>query len=207
MLSKTVVLVGYSGHGYSVADIAVENSFNLKYYTDRTKASFNPFKLEYLGFEGDHNFEFWNNGFDFILGIGDNHIRNNIGRLIKSKNCEVLNLVQSQASLSTKLEMGEGNFVARQVVINAFAQIGDYCIINTGAIIEHECKIGDGVHIGPGAVLAGNVSVADNSFIGANSVIKQGVSIGKDVVVGAGSVILNDIPDNMRIVGNPGRKI
>jgi acetyltransferase EpsM len=55
--------------------------------------------------------------------------------------------------------------------------------------------------------LAGNVTIGERSFIGANAVLKQGIVIGKDVVVGAGAVVLHDIPDNMKIVGNPGRFI
>ena len=55
--------------------------------------------------------------------------------------------------------------------------------------------------------MTGSVSVGDNTFVGANAVIKQGVKIGKDVVVGAGTVVIRDIPDNEKLVGNPGRYI
>jgi serine acetyltransferase len=66
------------------------------------------------------------------------------------------------------------------------------------------CPIGI---IGPGAVVCGNVSVGENSFIGAISVIKENISIGKKVTVGAGSVVIRDIPDNVKVVGNPDRII
>ena len=44
-------------------------------------------------------------------------------------------------------------------------------------------------------------------MIGANSVVKQGIKIGNNVTIGAGAVIINDVSDNLTIVGNPGRII
>jgi acetyltransferase-like isoleucine patch superfamily enzyme len=56
-------------------------------------------------------------------------------------------------------------------------------------------------------VLCVNVSVGENSFIGAKSVIKENISIGNNVTVGAGSVVIRDIPDNVKVAGNPARII
>jgi acetyltransferase-like isoleucine patch superfamily enzyme len=47
--------------------------------------------------------------------------------------------------------------------------------------------------------------VGDRTFIGANAVIKQGVVIGDDVIIGAGSVVINNVENNSKLVGNPGR--
>jgi acetyltransferase-like isoleucine patch superfamily enzyme len=42
-------------------------------------------------------------------------------------------------------------------------------------------------------------------MIGANSVIKEGIKIGNNVIIGAGAVIINDVSDNLTVVGNPGK--
>lgn len=207
MLDKKVVLVGYSGHGLVVAEAAIIAGINLLYYTEKFEMKFNPFAINYLGYENDLNFDFWNSKMDFILGIGDNFLRQKIGELIMSKANIIQNVIHPSASVSKYCNIGYGNFIGRNASINPFAQIGNMCILNTGCIIEHECKIDDYVHIAPGAVLAGNVQVGKNTFIGANSVIKQGVKIGKNVIIGAGSVIIQDIPDFKKIVGNPSREI
>lgn len=205
MSDRGVILIGYSGHGFVVAEAAILSGLFLKEYTEHSKVRRNPFALDYVGFEMASDFKEWQTDKKYILGIGDNKIRQKVGNYIISKQKELLNVIHPSSSISKSCVMGIGNFISKNVSINPLASLGDLCIINTGAIIEHECSIGNAVHVAPGAVLAGNVSVGDLSFIGANAVIKQGVQIGKNVVVGAGAVVLNDIEDHQRIVGNPGR--
>ena len=50
-----------------------------------------------------------------------------------------------------------------------------------------ELKLGEGTHIGAGATII------------------PGITIGRWVTVGAGAVIIKDVPDNVTIVGNPGK--
>ncbi len=200
-----VVIVGYSGHGLVVAEAAIESNLNLKHYSEIKARPINPFILNYLGFDGDESFKGWTGNYNFLLGIGDNKIRENTAKLILSKNKEILNVIHPSASISTWIKLGRGNFISRNVCINPLVEIGNFCILNTGSIIEHECVIADSVHIAPGAVLLGNVCVDKYSFIGANSVIKQGIKIGKNTVIGAGSVILKNVPDNEVWGGNPAK--
>ena len=207
MLDKKVILIGYSGHAYVVADIALENQCKIIGYTEKSMVQDNPFNLIYAGYEKETDFFENKEEVEFIIGIGDNCIRERIYNLITSKNAEVSTLISKTASISQSVRIDSGTFINRNVSINALAKIGKNVILNTACIIEHECEISDSVHIAPGAVLAGNVFIGKRSFIGANSVIKQGVKIGKDVVVGAGTVVLTDVPDGKKIVGNPIRFI
>ena len=207
MLNKKVVLVGYSGHGYVVADAAREQGLELLFYVDKERVRENPYDLAYLGSEGDPEFEHWNQDYVYVLGIGSNEVRWKIGEKIRSRGKKLLNIIHPRASVTKSLESGIGNFINSGAAINARTIIGDYCILNTSAVLEHECVLADAVHLAPGAVLLGNVRVGDNTFIGANSVVREGVTIGKNVIIGAGSVVLEDIGDNEKIVGNPGRRI
>lgn len=202
-----ICIIGYSGHGFVVADAALLAGFSLEVYCERSEGERNPFKLKYIGFDGDKDFVGWKEGYKFILGIGDNLIRNDIALRILANNKDVLNVVHPDALISGHVEMGIGNFISKRAAVNPLTSIGDFCILNTGCIVEHECNIGNAVHIAPGAVLAGNVKVGDFSFIGANAVVKQGVKIGSNVIIGAGAVILKNVGDDEKIVGNPGRMI
>jgi len=165
----------------------------------------NPFDLEYLGFESNPNFRGWNISLKYILGIGDNNLREKVAKLIISKSNILENVIDPHAVISKSANIGNGIFASKGVLVNAFSTIGNFTILNTGCIIDHECEIGKAAHIAPGAVLAGNVKVGDRTFIGANAVIKQGVVIGEDVIIGAGSVILHNVENNSKLVGNPGR--
>ena len=205
MSDNNIILVGYSGHGLVVADTAFENNLNVIGYTEKSLNEANPFKLEYLGNESSPDFKGWDLDVAFVLGIGDNLLREKIYKNIIKKGKKVISLINSTSSISSFALIGDGVFLNRHVIVNALSSIGNNVILNTGCIIEHECEIHDNVHIAPGAVLAGNVKVGSGSFIGANSVIKQGVEIGKNVIVGAGTVVLNNISDGKKVVGNPNR--
>jgi sugar O-acyltransferase (sialic acid O-acetyltransferase NeuD family) len=205
VLDKEKVLIGYSGHGFVVADSSIKNGLNLLHYTDLTESILNPFKLNYLGFEGNEKFVGWEKDYEFILGIGDNKLRKKIGDLIVSKGKNVINVIDNSSNLSKIINLGIGVFINKNVCVNVLSEIGDYVILNSGCIIEHECKIGKASHIAPGAVLAGNVSIGENTFIGANSVVRQGIKIGNNVIIGAGSVIVKDVEDFEKIIGNPGK--
>lgn len=207
MFDNKNVIVGYSGHAYVVAESYLAGGNSLTYYTDIRLSRSNPFALEYLGFESDANFKGWGMSLSYILGIGDNGLREKVAQLILSKSKQIVNVIDKSSFISKSAKIGIGVFASKGVLVNAFSTIGDFTILNTGCIIEHECEIGNAVHIAPGAVLAGNVKIGERSFVGANSVIKQGIKIGDDVVIGAGSVVVNNVSNNTIIVGNPGRKI
>lgn len=207
MLDREVVLLGYSGHAYVVADAALSAGINLKYYAEKAEQVKDPFYLKYIGDENDNNFKGWNSRIDFILGVGDNGIRMKIAKFVNSKGGNLINVIHPKANISKKVSIGNGVFVGSGACINPLVDIQKYSIINTGSIVEHECTVGMGSHIAPGALLAGNVKVGNNTFIGANSVIKEGVTIGDNVIIGAGSVIINDVESNKKVVGNPSREL
>ncbi len=207
MLDNKSVIIGYSGHAYAVADSYISKGNSLNYYTNLNKVDNNPFNLAYLGRETDTNFKGWELGLSFILGIGDNNLRYMSAQLILRKSQIILSVIDPNALISKTANIGVGVFASKGVLVNAFSKIGDFAILNTGCIIEHECEIGIATHIAPGAVLAGNVKIGNRTFIGANAVIKQGIEIGDDVIIGAGSVIIENVGNNSKIVGNPGKLI
>lgn len=205
MLDYKTVIIGYSGHAYVVADSFLANGNALSYYADVKVASNNPFNLDYLGYESDINFKGWGMTLKYILGIGDNNLREKVANLILSKSNTISNVIDPHAVISKSANIGKGVFASKGALVNTFSKIGNFSILNTGCIIEHECEIGIAAHIAPGAVLAGNVKVGNRTFIGANAVIKQGIEIGDDVIIGAGSVIIKNVSSNTKIIGNPGR--
>ena len=199
--------MGYSGHGYSILDVALDNNFEILGYMDFNENNFNPYGLNYLGIENNLNNINKIPDSKFILGIGNNKKREEIFNFILKNKGQISNVISESSNISKTVKIGNGNFINKNVIINTFSLIEDNIILNTGCIIEHNCEIAKSSHIAPGVVLAGGVKIGSRTFIGANSVVKQGVKIGSDVVVGAGSVVLKDVPDGYVVVGNPARKI
>ncbi|WP_242919262.1 acetyltransferase [Pontibacter liquoris] len=205
----SIILLGYSGHAYVVADAIKKLGLDLIGYCDRSEAKFNPFYLKYLGDEKDENTLTQIKAYDasFFIGIGDNVIREKLTEYLTERKLNNTSIIHPSAIVAGYAAIGNGSFISAGAMINPMAQIGKGVIVNTGAIVEHECNIGDYAHIAPGAVLAGNVMVGKSSFIGANAVVKQGVKIEDSVIIGAGTVVINDVAANQTWVGNPARRI
>jgi sugar O-acyltransferase (sialic acid O-acetyltransferase NeuD family) len=203
MNKNKLIIIGYSGHSYLCIETAINNGTIIVGYCELEKISNNPYNLNFLGKEEDLDI---NN--QLFIAIGNNAIRRKVYRkLMLNKKYLDTSIIHSKSIVSNSALIQKQNFISSGAIINPKVIINIGCIINTGAIIEHECNIGCFSHICPGAVLAGNVLVGESCIIGANSVIKQGIKIGNNVIIGAGSVIVKDVPNNVMVVGNPGRII
>jgi sugar O-acyltransferase (sialic acid O-acetyltransferase NeuD family) len=205
-MAKAVAIIGYSGHAHTGADILIASGYRVEAYCDNEAKALNPFELLYLGSENDAAVVDKLKQYDYFIGVGNNNLlRRKIYERMFPILGEPVNAIHPSAVISPSVKLRSGHFISANVSINALTELGITAVCNTGSVIEHGCIIGDFTFIAPGAVLCGDVRIGENTFVGANSVIKQGVSVGKNVTIGAGSVILQDIPDNVSVVGNPGR--
>lgn len=193
-------LIGASGHGLVVLDICQLQNIEINaFLDDGIKPPFFAGKQCYLTksvllFETDN----------VLITIGSNPIRKKIAESVP---CSFLTAIHPTAVIDSTSSIGYGTAVMANAVINANAHIGNHSIVNSGAIVEHECKISNYVHISPNATLCGNVQVGEGTHIGAGAVVIPNILIGKGVIIGAGTVVIRNIPDNVMVVGNPGKII
>ena len=87
------------------------------------------------------------------------------------------------------------------------AEVFPGVFINTGAQIDHHNVMKDCSTIDPGAVFAGNVTLGRFSRAHTGVVIKNRIRVGENSIIGAGAVIIEDVPDDVTVVGVPGRVI
>lgn len=200
---KDIVIVGYGGHGKSVAD-AIERTgqYHIVGYTDLQPVT--NVDYPYLG-DDEHLTEIFQKGTtQAAIGVGylgRSNLRDKLATMVKEIGFEMPVIIDPAAVVSAKAEIGEGTFVGKNAVINAEAKIGKMCIINTGAIIEHENQIGDYTHVAVATTICGQVKIADHCFIGAGSTVIQNVSIGKDAIVAAGTTVIKDIAEGVTYYG------
>nr|WP_277612690.1 acetyltransferase [Eudoraea chungangensis] len=199
--------MGYSGHAYVVADIALANNYSIKGYFDFQKSLKNPYKIHFLGNENEVDVPKIIADAAVFPAIGSNLIREKVTNFIIKNGLKQIRLFAPSSFISNNAEIESSTVIGPNAVVNSLSTIGLGSIINSGAIVEHECSLGSFSHLAPGAILAGNVKVGKRTFIGANAVVKQGVEIGDNVVIGAGCVVIEDIPSNGTWVGNPARNI
>lgn len=143
-------------------------------------------------------------GVEWIIAIGNNLIR----KKIATANSLLYGIaIDVKSNISMAAEVGIGTVIMPGVTINSSTKIGAHSIINTNASIDHDCTLKNFVHVSPNATLCGGVTIGDGTHIGAGAVIVPGIHIGKWATIGAGSVIINDVPDHVTVVGNPGKAI
>lgn len=202
-MSKSVVIIGASGHGKVIADIVLKSGDKVIGFLDD---GIEKGKL-IVGFEVLGKISDYKNYSDceFVIAIGDPHIREKITDILNVKWYTAIHPTAVISSLD--VEIGEGTVVMANAVINSCAKIGRHCIINTGAIVEHDNILSDYVHLSPNVALAGMVSVGKSTHIGTGACTKQVVNIASNCIIGAGSVIVRDINESGTYVGVPARKI
>lgn len=137
-----------------------------------------------------------------IVSIGNNAARRRVAERLGGPFGVA---VHPAAVVSPSASIGEGTVVMAGAVINAGAVVGRHCIVNTGASIDHDCVVGDFCHIAPHAALCGGVHVGEETLIGVGASVIPCISIGRRCTVGAGAAVINDIKDNMKVVGIPAR--
>lgn len=193
-----LIVIGASGHGKVIADIAVRNGYGDIVFLDD-----NPDIRECAGFPviGKTADAARLDG-DKIVAIGNPVIRERIQRAIQT-----VTLVHPNAAVSRRVTLGEGTVVMAGAVINSDAVIGKGCIVNTGASVDHDCVLSDYVHISVGAHVAGTCRIGQRTWIGAGATVSNNITICGDCMIGAGSVVIRDIEESGTYVGCPAKRI
>lgn len=199
---NTIAIVGASGHGKVVAELAELSGFDVVFFDD---AFPKKDKVEHWSVVGKFdnllaNQKKYNKA---IVAIGDNKIRTKLYNQLSDVGIDLPVLVHPKSVVSKYANIGSGTVIFANAIINAFAKIGENCIINSGAIVEHDCVIGNSVHLSPNAALAGGTLVGGLSWLGISSVTKQLIEIGSNTTVGANSTVIQNIPSNAIAVGSP----
>lgn len=209
---EKILIIGAGGHAKTIADtINKDNLYEIVGFIDKGQVGekiYQGYKI--IGSDDMAKALFGQGVHNAIIGIGfmgESHSREKIAQLYKNIGYRFPPIIDSTAIIANDVHIDEGTYIGRQVVVNANAQIGKFCIINTGAIIEHESKVGDFSHIAVGGVICGRSYIGKKTFIGANSTIIQCLKVGNDCIVGAGAVVIKNIDDGKKVVGNPAKEI
>ncbi|MFW3616414.1 acetyltransferase [Billgrantia antri] len=204
---RRLAILGASGHGKVVADIAIQAGWqDLVFYDDawpdktrhehwEVKGTLPMLLNELSRFEG------------VVVAIGHNAVREAKLEALLSQGARIVSLVHPRATVSPMARLAPGCVVMAGAIINAFAELGMGSIVNTAATVDHDCRLGACVHVAPGANVAGDVEIGRTSWVGAGAVVRQGVAIGEAVMVGAGAAVVSDIDGNLVVAGVPARPL
>jgi sugar O-acyltransferase (sialic acid O-acetyltransferase NeuD family) len=205
-MKDKLIIIGASGHGKVVADIAIRmNKWQSIAFLDDDESIKTSMGLKVIGKIGEAGT--YKDEADFFVAIGNNETREKIQKKLIDVGLKIVSLIHPNSVIGTDVEIGIGTAVMAGVVINSSSRIGKGCIINTSASLDHDNVINDYVHISPGARTAGSVSIAKGTWLGIGSVVSNNVNIYSVCKVGAGAVVVKDITESGTYVGFPVRRV
>ena len=198
---RKLAIIGASGHGRVVADIARKNGYSEIVFLDDDENIHECGGYPVTGKSAEAGMI----DADVIVGIGNASVRRRIQESIPDE--KLIILIHPDAVVAEDIVIGTGTVVMAGTVINPGARIGKGCIINTCSCVDHDCEVSDYVHIAVGSHLCGTVSVGNETWIGAGATVSNNVSICSNCMIGAGSVVVKNIDLAGTYFGVPARSI
>ena len=194
-----LTIIGASGHGKVVADIARLNGYDEIEFLDD-----DPALHECAGYPVVGNSDMASDvDSDVFVAIGNASIRRRVMEGLDEKSFPTL--VHPSASIAGSATLGAGTVVMAGAVVNPDATVGRGCIVNTCASVDHDCVVGDYVHVAVGAHLCGTVSVGDGTWVGAGATVSNNLSVCAGVTIGAGATVVSDVGEPGTYVGCPAK--
>lgn len=198
-------IVGCSGHGKVVADIAVKTGkYDRICFLDDNPKSECCMQFPVVG---NSNYKGILPEDEVFVAIGNPGIREKLMDQYQTEGFKLATLIHPHAVIGMNVKIGVGTVIMAGAVVNPDTKLGDGVIVNTGATVDHDNRISDYVHVSAGAHLAGTVSAGVRTWIGAGAVVSNNIAVCGDVLIGAGAVVIRDIQECGTYVGVPARKI
>lgn len=192
-------IVGASGHGKVVAEIAQLNGYEDIVFLDDDEKIKECAGYPIVGKSSDAP-----EG-DVFIAIGNAKIRKRLMDFYQDRQLPVL--IHPKAVVAKDVIIGKGSVVMAGTVINPGTKIGCGTIINTCSSVDHDCTVSDFVHVSVGAHLCGTVRVGMGTWIGAGVTVSNNISISSDCIIGAGATVVKNIQEKGTYIGVPARKM
>ena len=204
---KNLLIIGAGGFGREMFAAAREacgfgEAFRIKGYLDD-----NPHAL--AGFDGYPSIigspeSYAIEGDDvFVTALGNVEARKRCAGMIESRGGRFIPIVHRSASLGPNVTVGEGSFVAHNVVLTADVHTGDHVCIFHNTSIGHDTTLGDYAHVYAQCTIGGSVRIGAGAAVYPGARVVPRIEIGEDAVVGIGSVVILGVPAKTTVVGNP----
>lgn len=205
---KNILIYGASGHAKMIIDIIQKKeNYTIKGFIDSYKSIneiINGYSIlgnldQLSSLAQELNIE------GIVIAVGDNFSRRKAYQKIKNiiPHIEFISIVHPNAVIANNVTIDEGTVIMANVVVNASAKVGKFCIINTASTLGHDSIMADFSSLASGVTIAGNVQIGSSSAICLGASVIQSISIGNDTVIGAGSLVLKSVENLKQAFGSP----
>ena len=113
------------------------------------------------------------------------------------------NFIHPSVMLAKSAQIGYGNVILANVVINCNVKLGNFNTVNSGTLLGHDIEIGSYNYFAGQVCVGSGLKIQDENFFGLNTTVRNGITIGSRNVIGMASNITKDVTDENILYGNP----
>lgn len=207
-MKQPLFIFPFNGNGLEALACVDENQFNFIGFIDDTLEKQGKNKLGFTVYSRD----ILNLYPDFkILAVPGSptsyKLRKKIIDELNISTEKFATVIHPNATVSKFAGIGHNTLIMSGVVITSNAKIGNHVCILPNSVIHHDSVIRDYTLIGSNVCIAGNTIVGNNCYVGSGTNIINGITIGDNTLIGLGSNVIKSVETNLKIAGNPARKI
>lgn len=151
----------------------------------------------------------WKTLLSVVLALGLPRTKKQIAERIRNENISYPVLIHPSVIMGKRdyLSIGEGSIVSAGTILTTNIRIGRHVLLNLSCTVGHQSEIGSFCSFMPMCNISGEVKIGEANLWGTGAKIINRKSVGNNVTVGAGAVIIDDVPDNVTVVGIPAKVI
>ena len=142
---------------------------------------------------------------EICIAVGEPYLREILWKKVEAKGYNFASLIHPSVMIRGNVSIGKGVFIKENVLISCDAVVEDNVCITSMSCLGHNVKIGKHSFLAAQVALAGGSSVGDVTFLGIHATVREQTHVGNRTIVGQGASVMNDIPDNVIVMGNPAR--
>lgn len=207
-MKESCIIVGAGTYGQVYAEYLKEKYTIIGFIDDNEELT----NTNINGIRVVGNFEYLLNNLDrttnVFIPIGDNRARVEHLTAVINAGFKTPCYFHPEIKIHESVKIGKCVYILAGTHIMPLTEIKDFVMISMGVNIAHHTIIDNGCFFAQGTNIGANINFKKNVFCGIASTIMTGVkTIGKDSLIGAGTVVIKDVPDNVTVVGNPGKTI
>lgn len=208
---KNLIIIGAGGCGREILQWAKDinrkdQTWNIKGFLDDDANALNNKKCDISIISSIDDYKIQEDDV-FVCGIGDSATRKAVVNKMKEKGAEFVNIIHPTAIVADSCMLGNGVILYPFSLVSDNATVADGCIINMHSSVAHDATLGSYCTISSYCDITGMCTVGNEVFMGTSAKLVPGTKVGNHAFICAGSVVMSRIRDDVKVMGNPAKKI